>query len=45
MSSHEMMFSKEGLSLRVAKTAMEAVADSMAITVLGVEDTDVLTEQ
>ena len=43
MSSQEMMFSKDGLSLRVAKTAMEVVADNMAITVLGKkEDKDVL---
>jgi hypothetical protein len=34
MSSHEMMLSNVGLSFSVAKTAIEVVADSIAITVL-----------
>ncbi len=34
MSSQEMMLSNVGLSFSVAKTAIEVVADSIAITVL-----------
>jgi hypothetical protein len=33
MSSQEIMLTSDGLSLRVANTAIEVVAESMAITV------------